>query len=317
MIEILATAFLLSMLAEGAQRSAPRRQRRKPGTDTHATPEHPPRWMYQTHRGEDVELLRIFDIDLVRAHLQSPPARSTDIVRRDTGYQTIADYEALRRFIDKNIGAMNRIQHHEPTQRMWIWIPSPRSPNYATKDSAWKALLERWPAFLDPELHPLATLTKRDIEDFIDSWMDTTFDDELFERRTSKKAKREWAREQLAGWMFDLERLPFPLKVYRGLALEEGEQPDLSPERCADISWTRRRDVAEMAARGGLWGHGPVPWILEGEILSPHDIDWKWTIGSRIAVDSLAWSIDESTEDEIVPSKPPANLTATRLEGKP
>ena len=120
-------------------------------------PNHPVRWTLTTHRGETVEMVRLLHVDLVRAYLQEPPVRSGH-AREDTGYQGLADYGALRDYVDRRF-ALYDLQvvgftEGRPTgstQECWISVPSTTSPNYRTHKTQWDTLLRKWPRFIEPE----------------------------------------------------------------------------------------------------------------------------------------------------------------------
>lgn len=79
-----------------------------------------------------------------------------------------------------------------------------------------------------------------------------------------------------------LNRLKFPLTVYRGLRLRPGD--NINPNRIHG-HWTWNRKVAVRFAKGSnpsAQRFRGDPVLLEGVIRSPADIDWKSTIDLNI-----------------------------------
>ena len=84
--------------------------------------------------------------------------------------------------------------------------------------------------------------------------------------------------------MFNLlANLQFPLQVYRGLNLGEGEKPD--PHRCAQTGagawWTWNAEVAKTFAWGNHQSseaYGDVPWLLEATVAAPSEVNWPGSV---------------------------------------
>jgi hypothetical protein len=171
-------------------------------------------------------------------------------------------------------------------------------------------------ADLAPVAHPIDRLRKPEIvRKYAEGWFKNNgeFAEEMFEGM-SKEEILDRVMDDVYDLLADLRSLDFPLVVYRGLALQRGEEPDLSPERSANASWTRSERVAIGAANGDMWGQGPVPWVLRGTVASPFDVDWHRTIQARLAIDRPWYGLDDSIEDEIVPKVAPSDVQAEKLE---
>jgi hypothetical protein len=115
-----------------------------------ATPETPLRWEDVDLQGQPRKWVRLIYVNLLRAFQQLPPKRHMDQLK-DTGYQTLPEYDELRKYIER-WAPWRVIEYNDKTTDMWISIPSPDSPNYKTRLTQWNTILRKWPSFIDPEL---------------------------------------------------------------------------------------------------------------------------------------------------------------------
>ena len=98
-----------------------------------------------------------------------------------------------------------------------------------------------------------------------------------------------------------LNRLSFPLRVYRGLNVRKGETPD--PQRARGGPWwTWNKKVARAFAKGmhnGSESRGGVPWMVSGTIASADDVNWSETMSQYVRF-SLPGGDADSTDDSLV-----------------
>lgn len=103
--------------------------------------------------GNKREWLRLIYVDLLRAYEQASKYQEH---QRDTGYQTLADYAALRTFLSKHV-PNHEVYYTSETQEVWIEVTTPNSPAYRTSRARWNAILRQWPSFIDEEARLLLT----------------------------------------------------------------------------------------------------------------------------------------------------------------
>jgi hypothetical protein len=108
--------------------------------------------------------------------------------------------------------------------------------------------------------------------------------------------------------------LRFPLRVWRGLNVAEGDRPD--PAR--EIGWwTWNRQVAERFARGshsGSEARGGTPWLMAAVVDREEDVHWPSTIEQYVRFSS-PWDDAQHTDDSLSMRRWPRITSTRRLGG--
>lgn len=105
-------------------------------------------------QGNKRDWLRLIHVDLRRAYKQDSKYSEH---REDTGYQTLADYEALRDYLNKHLASHHEVYYDAESNQLWVEVTTPTSPFYRTSRAQWNTILTRWPSFIDEEARGLLT----------------------------------------------------------------------------------------------------------------------------------------------------------------
>lgn len=113
------------------------------------------RRLYVESSGHPIDEVRLFHIDLIRAMRQRPLWNLE--LTQDTDYADLSQIDALRDRLEARggPGIYHHIEYNEVDQVMDIWVPTPLSPSHRPDAKSWKALWQRWGAFVDPDVAAL------------------------------------------------------------------------------------------------------------------------------------------------------------------